>query len=107
KLIRDGAILCRHAGDVLEELDGVSAVATRAKQQASSCLQAPAAPSGPPPGLDDVQKRIWGFLAAGPRAGDELAQHLGIGVGPLGGLLLPLERRKVTRRLRGNRYERA
>jgi DNA processing protein len=107
KLIRDGAILCRHVGDVLEELDGVSAVASRAKQQVPSCPLAPAAPAGPPPGLDDVQKRVWDFLAAGPRAGDELAQHLGMGVAPLAGVLLTMEMRKAIRRLPGNRYERA
>lgn len=105
KLIRDGAILCRHADDVLEELDGVSAVASR-QQQRSSCPKATPAPAGPPPGLDETQRRVWDFLAAGPRAGDEIAQHLGLGVAQLATILLGLELRKVIRRLPGNRFER-
>jgi DNA processing protein len=112
RLIRDGAILCRHADDVLEELDGVGAVVMRQQQpqqQRSQCPGAAAAapaPAGPPPGLDETQKRIWDFLAAGPRAGDEIAQHLGLGVAPLAAVLLGLELRKVIRRLPGNRFER-
>ena len=40
RLIREGAILCRNVEDILEELDGVSAVAARKKQQ--STTEAPA-----------------------------------------------------------------
>jgi DNA processing protein len=97
-LLRDGAVLCRGVEDVLEELDGVSAVSQAAK--------APPTPVGPPPGLDDVQRRVWDFLEGGPRAVDEMAQHLVLGVPQLSGVLMMLEMRKVVRRLPGNRYER-
>jgi DNA processing protein len=103
RLIRDGAGLCRGPDDVLEELDGVSAVATEAKRREKE----PAAPAGPPPGLDEVQTRVWEFLAPGPRGGDEIARQVGLGVPQLAGVLLTLEMKKVLRRLPGNRYERA
>lgn len=105
RLIRDGAALCRGVEDVLEELDGVSAVATQAKQREKE-LSRPVA-SGPPPGLDETQGRVWGALADGPRTGDEIARTVGLGVPQLAGVLLTLEMRKVIRRLTGNRYERA
>jgi DNA processing protein len=107
-LIRTGAVLCRDVEDVLEEIDGVSAreIATRqAKKEDKAEGQAPA-PTGPPPGLDEVQLRVWEFLGGGARSVDEMAQRLGLGVPALSGLLLALEMRKAVRRLPGNRYER-
>ena len=57
-LIRDGAVLCRGVDDVLEELDGVSAVATRAKA-------VPRTPAGPPPGPGrDAAERVGGARRA-------------------------------------------
>ena len=70
-------------------------------------IAAPPGPAGPPPGLDDVQRRVWDFLAGGAKAVDEMAQHLGLGVPQLSGALLMLEMKKAVRRLPGNRYERA
>jgi DNA processing protein len=99
RLLREGAVLCRGVEDVLEELDGASAVAVAGK--------ADAPPAGPPPGLDDVQRRVWDFLGGGPRGGDEIARHAGLAVGQLSNVLLMLEMRKAVRRLPGNRYERA
>jgi DNA processing protein len=93
-LIRKGAILVRSAQDVLEELDGVAAVAS-----------ASAAPA-PPPGLEDGQRRIWEFLAEQPRHLDEMAQQLGMAVPELSTALMVLEMKKIVRRLPGNRYER-
>jgi DNA processing protein len=98
-LIRDGAVLCRSADDVLEELRGVSAMAQAEKA-------ALAAPAGPPPGLDDTQRRLWDFLAVGTRSVDEMAQQLGLGVPQLSTSLMMLEMKKAVRRLPGNRYER-
>ncbi len=103
-LIRDGAVLCRGAADVLEELLGVSAVV---RQEPGGARPAePVRPVGPPPGLDETQMRIWEFLAPGPRTLDEMAQQLGIAVPPLSGTLMMLEMKKAVRRLPGNRYER-
>jgi DNA processing protein len=104
RLIRDGAVLCRGVEDVLEELDGVSA---RAAAEKAAGKAAAAAPAGPPPGLDEAQRRVWDFLAGGPRSVDEMAQHLGLAVPVLSGLLMALEMKKVLRRLPGSRYERA
>jgi DNA processing protein len=104
-LIRDGAILVRDAADILEELRGVSAhsVAQKAMPSAES---PPVAPSGPPPGLDADQLRIWTLLEGGAKTFDEMVQQLGIAVPQLSGTLMMLEMKKVVRRLPGNRYER-
>jgi DNA processing protein len=102
-LLRQGAILCRSADDILEELHGVSAMAMAAKGAAVP----PPAPTGPPPGLDETQRRIWDFLVGGPRNVDEMAQQLALPVQNLTTTLLMLEMKKVVRRLPGNRYERS
>jgi DNA processing protein len=101
-LIRTGAVLCRSVDDILEELDGVSAVAMRDRTTGST----DAAPPGPPPGLDEMQSRIYEALADGSRSIDELSQGLRLKVAELAGTLLMLEMKKVVRRLPGNRYER-
>ena len=96
ELIRKGAILVRGPEDVLEELEG-PAMATNA----------PTVASGPPPGLDESQRRIWDFLAEPPRHLDEMVQTLGIGVSQLASMLTMLELKRIVRRLPGNRYERS
>lgn len=92
-LLRQGATLIRGADDVLEELGGL-----------------PAAPGTPAPApaveLDESQRRVWDFLADGPKHLDVIARALQLGVPQLTGLLLPLEMKKVVRRLPGNQYER-
>ncbi len=99
RLVRDGAVLCRGVEDVLEELDGVSALVAQ-----EEAVQKAAA--GPPPGLDEAQRRVWDFLAGGPRSVDEMAQRLALGVAQLTTPLMMLEMKKVVRRLPGSRYER-
>jgi DNA processing protein len=93
-LIRQGAILCRSAEDVTEELDGV-----RSKSSASR-------PVEPPKDLDDLQRRAWELLAEQPRHLDELTQQLAVPVAQVSAALLTLEMRKLVRRLPGNRFER-
>jgi DNA processing protein len=105
-LIRDGAVLCRGAQDVLEELQGVSAAVAPAGREGAAPPPPPRGPATPPPGLDEGQRRVWEALAEGPRHVDELVQRLGVGVPQLSGMLLMLEMKKVIRRLPGNRYER-
>jgi DNA processing protein len=104
-LIRQGAVLVRDADDVLEELRGVSALAREKAARPAEGAAAPAA-TGPPPGLDDTQRRVWEFLSGGARHMDEMVQQLGLSVAQLAGILLTLEMKKVVRRLPGNRYER-
>jgi DNA processing protein len=103
ELLRKGAVPCRSVEDILEELHGVSAVA---QMQKAAAAPAPAAPAGPPPGLDETQRRLWEALAEGPRHLDELVQRLGLAVPQVTTALLMLEMRKAARRLPGNRYER-
>jgi DNA processing protein len=107
-LIRQGAVLCRGVEDVLEEVDGVSAreMAARTEAKRAGAAPANAAPAGPPPGLDEGQRRVWEFLGGGARSVDELAQALGLGVPQLSGVLMNLEMKRAVRRLPGNRYER-
>jgi DNA processing protein len=107
RLIREGAVLCRGAEDVLEELHGVSAMARVAKAAEEVGPPAPATRAGPPPGLDETQRRVWEFLGGGARTLDEMAQRLALGVPQLSGTLLLLEMKKAVRRLPGNRYEQA
>jgi len=93
-LIRQGAILCRSAEDITEELDGV-----RSKPAASRAVE-------PPKDLDDLQRRIWEMLADQPRHLDEMTQQLAVPVSQVAAALLTLEMRKLARRLPGNRFER-
>lgn len=93
KLLRVGAILIRHAQDVVEELDGVAAATAPARQE-------------PPPDLDPAQQRVFEFIKERSRHIDEMAQALSLPVAQLSGVLLMLEMKKVVRRLPGNLYER-
>lgn len=103
-LIRKGAVLCRSVEDILEELHGVSAMVI-AEKQAASAPAAPPAPTGPPPGLDEQQRRIWESLTEACLL-DQLVQRLGLTVPQVSGALMMMEMKKVVRRLPGNRYER-
>jgi DNA processing protein len=92
-LIRQGAILIRGLDDMLEELGGSAKAVQEADQPA-------------PPGMDDVQRRLWEFLSQSPRHIDEMVQQLGIAVPQAASALLMLEMKKAVRRLPGNQYER-
>lgn len=94
-LIRKGAILVRGVEDILEELRGATPLTETALVQAS-----------PPFPMDDIQHRLWEFLAEQPRHLDEMAQQLSLAVAQISGALLMLEMKKAVRRLPGNRYER-
>lgn len=102
ELIRKGAVLCRGVEDILEELHGVSAMAMAEKNDVPS---APPVPSGPPPGLDETQRRIWDLLTEACHL-DQLVQRLGLAVPQISGALMMMEMKKAVRRLPGNRYVR-
>src|SRR5262249_11300700 len=104
RMIRDGARLVRSAEDILEDLTGV-APPTEPAAQAPAPAGAPR-PAGPPPGLDDEQRRVWDALGDRPRFADELTRELGLPVGELARVLMALEMKKLIRRLPGNQYER-
>jgi DNA processing protein len=103
-LLRNGAMLARSADDVLESLGKSDPTPMRPGSGAIST--APASLAGPPPELDAVGRRVWEFLADGPRAVDVLVQQLGIAVPELTRTLMTLEMKKVVRRLPGSQYER-
>jgi DNA processing protein len=105
ELIRKGAILCRGVEDILEELHGVSAMVVAGKN-AAAAPATPPVPSGPPPGLDENQRRIWEALTEACHL-DQLVQRLGLTVPQVSGALMLMEMKKVVRRLPGNRYERS
>jgi DNA processing protein len=98
KLLRQGAKLARHAGDILEDLEW-------RKPTEASVEGAAAATAVVPPGLSDVERQIWDFLAEQPRTVDELADKLSKPMADLAGILLGLELKKVVRRLPGNVYQ--
>ena len=104
-LLRVGAGVCRGVDDVLEELRGVSAQSQIARAAAATAPPPP--PKAPPPQLDETQRRLWDFLAAGPRSVDDMAQQLGLPAAKLTTTLTLLEMKKVVKRLPGNRFERA
>jgi DNA processing protein len=94
-LLREGAILCRNATDVLEELDGVAS---------SGAVPVAAATAAT---LDPTEKQLIELLVSEPRHLDDLVAGLGLSVPRLSHLLMSMEMKKLVRRLPGNRYERA
>jgi DNA processing protein len=97
-LLREGAKLVRNAEDILEDLHALPALALG--------TSAPPVAAGPPPNLDDTQRRIWDTLDE-RRTVDELSRHTQLGLGELSRHLMGLEVKKLIRRLPGNWYERA
>ena len=96
KLLRQGAKLARHAGDILEDLQW---------SQGKAVDDAPVAQAAPP-ALQETERHIWDYLGEQPRTVDELAQKLAKPMAELAGILLALELRKIVRRLPGNVYQR-
>jgi DNA processing protein len=106
-LIRKGAVLCRGAEDVLEELRATAPIVDPTAEPALRALTQPGSPTAPPPpGLDETQQRVWESLAGPAQHFDDLARQLGLAVTELGRVLMLLEMKRAIRRLPGNRYER-
>jgi DNA processing protein len=113
ELIRKGARVVRSAEDILEDLQGLSLPdpppnRTRSVQPSlpfASETKVIAAPTGPPPGLDEKSLSIWNSLAE-PKHADNLARELGFSSAELTRALMTLELKKIIRRLPGNHYER-
>ena len=111
ELIRKGGRLVRSADDIIEEVRGLAPFdppkITKAKVPGPSLFEPPSSPvpTGPPPGLDPVQQRIWDALAS-PRHADELGREVGLSASELSVALMKLEGKKAVRRLPGNNFER-
>lgn len=97
-LLRQGAKLVRNADDILEDLQALPAL--------DPIASASSAPPGPPPNLDETQRRIWEALEERHTV-DELSRQVQLNTGELSRHLMTLELKKLIRRLPGNWYERA
>lgn len=107
-LIRKGARMIRHVDDLLEDLGGLSVpipVPRQSLPRTQSQSPPPPKPSGPPPGLDDTQRRIWDHLTE-PRHIDDLSRDLDLPAGELVRTLTLLEMKKVVRKMPGNVFGR-
>jgi DNA processing protein len=98
ELLRKGAKLARHAGDILEELQGITPLIATGQTETHS--------QEPPPGLDDRQRQIWDFLGTQRQNVDDIARTMNLPVPELTRILMVLEMKKVIKRLPGNQYER-
>lgn len=97
-LIRQGALLVRHAGDILESLDW--------RQPAPAAASA-SAPNGPDTiDLSADERQLWAALDVYPQDIDTLGRRSSLPVTALHGLLLQLELRGLIRQLPGQLYER-
>ena len=97
RLIRQGAQLVRHAGDILEAL-GWGVPASGASDSVSSCPDTV--------GLSADEQQLWVALDVYPQDIDTLGRRSGLSVTILHGLLLQLELRGLIRQLPGQLYER-
>jgi predicted Rossmann fold nucleotide-binding protein DprA/Smf involved in DNA uptake len=111
--LRKGATLIRSVEDILEQLGpgpdkgpalGDAGETTTGNGKHGAAV-APAG-AGPPPGLSEMEGKIWTELGADGLDFDSLAERTGAGAGELASTLLKLELRRVVQRQPGNRYAR-
>ncbi len=93
-LIKQGAKLVEHAGDVIEELLPMLGADT----------VPPAPPKAPGPALTEGEAAVCAALGPYPVHIDELARRLSLPAGRLSGLLLALELKGVVRQLPGKQF---
>ncbi len=111
ELIRKGVRLVRSADDIIEDLRGIAPPDPPRRidppEKRRPLLDPPAAPTPtePPPGLDDLQRRVWDALDS-PKHADVLSRELGVPAHELTGVLTKMEMRRAVRRLPGNTFER-
>jgi DNA processing protein len=99
ELLRKGAKLARHAGDIIEDLQGIAPLFSATSEQ--DLMQ----PRQPPPDLDPLQRKIWDLLDQKQYV-DDIARALGLPVPELMRTLMLLEMKRAIKRLPGNQYER-
>jgi len=109
ELIRKGVRLVRSADDILEDLRGIAPPdppkRIQPPEKRPTLFDSPPVPTEPPPGLNDLQRRIWDALDVAKHA-DVLSRELGVPAHELTGVLTKMEMRRAVRRLPGNTFER-
>jgi DNA processing protein len=93
-LIKDGAKLVMHAGDILDEFSGW--------QHGGPVAETPAAAPVPP--LTDTEAMVMDKLEADPIHIDDLARQLTLPAGRLSGILLQLELKGLVDQSPGKRF---
>jgi DNA processing protein len=93
-LIRQGAKLVVHAGDVIEEFANIQ----------PHVQAAPPVPQAEGPPLTDEEAMVIDRLEADPVHIDDLARRLALGSGPLSGILLQLELKGLVCQAPGKRF---
>lgn len=93
-LIKQGAKLVVHAGDVVEEFQHI--------QSFTQALPSPAQPDLPP--LTDEEAMVMDCLEADPVHIDDLARRLALAAGRLSGLLLQLELKGLVAQSPGKQF---
>ena len=98
-LIKQGAKLVEHAGDIVEELQALLQEPSAATAPLSDVPLAPQAPTR-------EQQRVLAALDPYPQHIDDLARRLELGSGQLAGILLQLELAGHIRQMPGKRFTR-
>jgi DNA processing protein len=93
-LIKQGAKLVVHAGDVIEEFANIQ----------PHVQAAPPVPQAEGPPLTDEEAMVIDRLEADPVHIDDLARRLALGSGPLSGILLQLELKGLVCQVPGKRF---
>jgi len=98
-LIKQGAKLVEHAGDILEELhweESPNEVAPKSKSKIPDRI----------PSLSSKEKQIWDLLADGSLHVDQMVRQAGIGISPMLSLLLEMELKGLIKQLPGKMFVR-
>ncbi|MGA3083478.1 MAG: DNA-processing protein DprA [Thermodesulfobacteriota bacterium] len=98
-LIKQGAKLVEHAGDILEELhweESPNEVAPKTKSKIPDRI----------PSLSTKEKQIWDLLADGSLHVDQMVRQAGIGISPMLSLLLEMELKGLIKQLPGKMFVR-
>ncbi len=100
-LIKQGAKLVEHVGDIVEEFAGMLQAPTAPTENARAQREHPAPL---PADLSDEQRRVCGALSPYPVHIDQLAVRLDMPAGRLSALLLDLELRGIVSREAGGSF---
>jgi DNA processing protein len=106
RLLKEGAILARHAEDILEVLGTTPSVSRTGEAEGGLATAVAAAPQPIQVPLTEQQQKVLNELTSEPVHADDLVQRSGLSVPEVSHALLLLELHGLVRRLPGNRFER-